>query len=87
MRRGSWAASCPNDRLHHGVKENIILLSQSEDIYNAVIKVSVPEVKFTRSPSPGRGSWIEMYAHLSRIGKGWRGRVYRTVVARLSEGR
>ena len=48
-------------RIHHSEKDDIISISQSEDMYNALVKVDAPEVKFTKYPDLGHDSWTEAY--------------------------
>ncbi|KAH9843555.1 Alpha/Beta hydrolase protein [Rhodofomes roseus] len=50
--------------IHHGERDDIISISQSKQMYDALQKIGAPEVKFSKYPSLGHDCWTEAYNQL-----------------------
>jgi dipeptidyl aminopeptidase/acylaminoacyl peptidase len=51
-------------RIHHGEKDSIVPISQSEEMYRALQRAGAPEVRFTRYPEAEHDSWTETYGNI-----------------------
>ncbi|KAH9916822.1 Alpha/Beta hydrolase protein [Fomitopsis serialis] len=50
--------------IHHGERDDIISISQSKEMYEALQQIHAPQVKFCRYPGLGHDSWTEAYNQL-----------------------